>query len=248
MIEVEGRILPGLDEFMLRTGHLATLCRIALDVGGSWRRIHREAAEKISMPVSVRAGADTDVARYLATKGLCPRTDVPPQENAKQKEFRYPNLEVYANAIGDLHVRDTRTPNNVTVAWQDKNLADPNVSSRVGALTWSARAGSKTGLSHVCDWAQFLDLIDSSGQLSPIGRLLTTLPGTLSIPFEQWNPYVLSAERIIVGFQYFRKDMDLFTRFAPRLLHSKRTLTKSTCRELFVEALAELLSDAESSR
>ena len=45
MIPLEGRVLAGLDEFMLRLGHLKVLCAVAVDVGGSWSRIEREYAK-----------------------------------------------------------------------------------------------------------------------------------------------------------------------------------------------------------
>jgi hypothetical protein len=245
MIEIEGRVLAGLDEFMLRAGHLLLLCRVAHDVGGSWPRIHREAVEKLSQTVVVGPERNRDVAEYLAAKGLCRRVD---RAGDEPTNYHYPDLEVYTDPTDALAVRSSEDSNPVSITWQDRNLAAVRVRSRVGAITWSAKSGSKTGLSHVCDWAQFLELIDSAGQLSPIGRLLVTITQIDRTPYERWNPYELGPERIIVAYQYFQKDVDLFARFVPMLLRAKVPLSKASCRVLFVEALQACVNDADASK
>jgi hypothetical protein len=245
MIEIEGRVLAGLDEFMLRAGHLLLLCRIAQDVGGSWSRIHREAAEKLSQTVVVEFERNREVAEYLAAKGLCRHADSAAAEPAS---FYYPDLEVYTDSSGALAVRTSERDQPIGITWQDRNLAAVRVRSRVGAITWSAKSGSKTGLSHVCDWAQFLELIDSAGQLSPIGRLLVTITQIDRMPYERWNPYQLGPERLIVAYQYFQRDVDLFARFAPLLLRAEVPLSKASSRVLFVEALQACVNDADASK
>jgi len=247
MIEIEGRVLAGLDEFMLRAGHLVLLCRVAHDVGGSWRRIHREAVEKLSLPVTVSTERNQEIAEYLASKNLCRHHEQKDGPGRSTDNYRYPDLETYFGPSGELLLRAVGAE-HVRIDWQDRNLADRRVRSRVGAISWSAKAGSKTGVSHVCDWAQFLELIDSSGQLSPIGRLLVTVTGATEIPYEQWNPYVLEEERVILAYQYFRKDIDLFSRFTPLLINAEAPLSKSICRELFVQALKACVVDSETSK
>jgi hypothetical protein len=246
MIQVEGRVLAGLDEFMLRIGHLAALARVALEMGASWRRIERELADILSKLVDVDGSSNLDVARYLAEKKLCkaPRAKA---ATSQETDVRYPDLEVYRSEKGDLTVR-TMKEGAVKVSWQDRNLAHPDVRSRVGAITWSAKAGSKTGLSHVRDWAQLLEVVNASGQLSPTGRLLVTLTGSNAVPYEHWNPYLLGHERLFFAFEYFRRDLDIFSRFAPKLLQERPPLTKATCQGLFVAVLGETAKDAERSK
>lgn len=248
MIEIEGRVLAGLDEFMLRAGHLVLLCRVAHDVGGSWARIHREAVEKLSLTVVVEPDRNHEVAEYLVAKGLCRRTDKPAAELRDPQDYYYPDLEVYSDSSDALAVRAIDGKDFIRITWQDRNLAATRVRSRVGAITWSAKSGSKTGLSHVCDWAQFLDLIDSAGQLSPMGRLLVTLTQIDRIAYEKWNPYDLGAERIILAYQHLQKDIDLFAHFAPLLLRAGAALNKASCRALFVEALQACATDADASK
>ncbi len=246
MIDVEGRVLPGLDEFMLRGGHLVVLTRVAHDMGASWRRIHREFAKVLSETVPVTVATNPDVAQYLAEKRLCRNTS---NEGTayKEEKFRYPDLEIHRLTNGHLEVRSVTPGSEVRVTWQDRSLADHRVKSRVGAITWSAKAGSKTGLSHVMDWAQLLELANGAGQLSPTGRLMVTLTGATSVKYDHWNPYILGYERIFLASEYFRRDLDIFARLAPRLLECKR-LTKAESQELFVCALTEASKDAEKSR
>ena len=65
MIPLEGRLLSGLDEFMLRLGHLKFLCAVGVDVGSSWFRIEREAANRLVQPQEVPDGRIATVAEYL---------------------------------------------------------------------------------------------------------------------------------------------------------------------------------------
>ncbi len=246
-MDVEGRVLGGLDEFMLRPGHLLVLCRVAQEVGGSWPRIQREAAERCAMSIEVKKDELEYVARYLVAKALCPRKG----EHGSPSAYRYPDLEISESAGGKLFVRSLDESKPVVVSWQDRNLAHRDVRSRVGGLTWSAKMSSKpgkTGLSHVCDWAQMLELIDSAGQLTPMGRLLTTITGANQIPFGEWNPYLPGPYRIVVAHQYFSRDLDLIAHMLKLLDSSPKPLTKSECRRLFVEALKEVVERSERSQ
>ena len=57
MIPVEGRVLLGLDEFMLRLGHLKVLCGVAAQAGGSRSRVRRETVRTLTKPCVVPDGA-----------------------------------------------------------------------------------------------------------------------------------------------------------------------------------------------
>lgn len=246
MMEVEGRVLAGLDEFMLRIGHLGALARVALEMGASWRRIERELADMLSKQVPVDDAANSYVAAYLAEKKLCRIAET--KATTKQDgPPRYPDLEVSRAGTGGLSVRSTKSE-PIRISWQDRNLSHPDVRSRVGAITWSAKAGSKTGLSHVRDWALLLDVVNGAGQLSPTGRLLVTLTGANGTPYERWNPYLMGYERLFLAFEYFTRDLDIFARLAPKLVEEKAPLTKAICQGLFVGALTETAKDAERSK
>src|SRR5438477_6129432 len=103
MIAVEGRVIPGLDEFMLRTGHLRLVCRTAWELGGSTIRMERETAERVAKPVPVAADRVESLARYLLKKRLCAietngSKSLAPIDDGE--ELRYPDLMVVSDSEG----------------------------------------------------------------------------------------------------------------------------------------------------
>ena len=160
MIRLEGRILDGLDEFMLRIGHLTVLCRAASEAGASWYRIEKEATANLTRPVQVPEDVTEELIRYLERKRLCvvvKKDDDVPSERDRDR-FRYSQLKIDVDDSGKKCLG--ATPGHIpTIWWQDLCLASVGVRSRVGAVTVSAKSGSKTGLSHVADWSQMLGLI-----------------------------------------------------------------------------------------
>src|SRR5438132_1427471 len=95
MIPVEGRIVPGLDEFMLRLGHLSALAHVASFVTRRFTRLERDFGEFISRPTAVTAEMNRCVAEYLSAKNLCPT--VPPRSTGGRAlgDYRYAELEVF---------------------------------------------------------------------------------------------------------------------------------------------------------
>ena len=69
MIGIEGRLIPGLDEFMLRLGHLKVLCNVSAEVDGSLTRIERETAAVLTKPIVIQPD-DNLVIEYLKSKNL----------------------------------------------------------------------------------------------------------------------------------------------------------------------------------
>lgn len=240
MISTEGRVQAGLDEFMLRVGHLSVICKASLEANGNWRRMLQEASEILCFATQIPTADSDTIAQYLAIKGLCPVIKDGRQVSAANKEYRYPDLVVHLTNEGQYSLR---APDAATLQWQDICLASKEVVSKVGALTVSAKSGSKTGLSHVCDWAQFLDFIDTTGQLTPMGRLAVGLSARDQI----WNPYIAKADRLLFAHQYFSKDIDIFSRLAPMILEESAPLTKSKCRVLFIRALELVCEDLENT-
>lgn len=246
MTSVEGRALAGLDEFMLRPGHLSVLCYIAEEIGGSWSRIQREASSFLANPQPVEPADNAAVAQYLAAKSLCKAVRRADGRLVEIKDPLYPDLEVSESTDGEWSVASITQHDEILVSWQDCQLADPAVRSKVGGISSTGKFGSKTGLSHVCDWAQLLELIDSSGKITPIGRLVVP-PGEGSSLGIAKNPYVLGSERVAFAYQYITKDFDIFSRLLKRLAVAKDPLTRATCRKMFVESLLECANDADNS-
>src|SRR5205807_9931343 len=124
MIELEGRMLAGLDEFMLRLGHLKVLCAAAADVGGSWFRVRREAAKILTRPVLVPADAFSLVANYLRRKRLCSfkQGDDKAETPGESGKYRYPNLVVQSDEEGLHLISSVGEPE---IWWQDFCLASP---------------------------------------------------------------------------------------------------------------------------
>jgi len=250
LIPVEGRVLPGLDEFMLRVGHLKILCSVVIAGGGSWRRINQEAAARLKSPVKIHCETAPAVAEYLFRKRLCKFVTLKSEELESKSDCRYPDIVV--KQLGDNSFEFLDFLENGTssfIWWQDYCLADSRVRSKVGAVTTDAKSGSKTGFSHVSDWAIALDLISKNGQILPMGKLLAPVEiESPQVKETEFNPYVLGSELVILAFAYLEQDMDVFARLLPRITRTNQPLTPSTCGTLFVEALEETLVDGENSK
>ncbi len=248
MIAVEGRVLAGLDEFMLRLGHLKVLCAVIATGGGTWRRVNREAAELLKTPVPVHFDSDSSVAEYLYRKHLCRLMTLKSNESKSKREPRYPDIVVQQVDSKSFEFSDFQNGSNSSIQWQDYCLADSRIRSTVGAVTTEARSGSKTGFSHVCDWAISLELIAKNGQILPKGRLLTSLTSPDNdAKMSDSNPYLLGSEIVILAYAYLMQDMDIFVRLLPKILSADQPLTRSVCGCLFVEALEGAVTDGEQS-
>lgn len=243
-------MLSGLDEFMLRLGHLKVLCHIVTVGGGSWRRINQEAAEILKSPTKIDFDTDPSVAEYLFRKGLCRFTTTKNDRPQTKPTCRYPDILVHQIDSRSIEFGEFEEfGSSSSIWWQDYCLANPGLRSTVGAVTTDARSGSKTGFSHICDWAISLDLIAKNGQILPSGRLIspTHRLGEDQEIFAS-NPYLLGSEVIVIAFAYLVQDMDIFSRLLPKIVSANQPLTRGSCGYLFVEALDEAVSDGEQSR
>lgn len=247
MIPGDGRVLPGLDEFMLRTGHLWVLCECACSLGGGARKIQSEVQSIISTPTAIPDERIHSVGEYLSRKKLC-RTrdakDIP--GDGDTREFKYPRLEVCVEADGS-YVLNSLDAAERTIEWQDICISDLRVRSKVGALARAGKSGSKSGVSHIYDWAEQLELIDSSGQPTPTGRLYARAGGFLG-ETDTFNPYAFGPAVLIVAFQYFSRDLDLFAKLGALLLAHRGPIKKAAAREMFGEALIAVCAELEISR
>ena len=66
MMEIEGRVAAGLDEFMLRLGHLVTLARVSKEVTHRSTRLEREFAAALTSPAVLNANDSNRVGEYLS--------------------------------------------------------------------------------------------------------------------------------------------------------------------------------------
>jgi hypothetical protein len=244
---LEGRAIAGLDEFMLRPGHLSAICRVAMTDGGSAHRFERAVTSKFCELVPVPSELKPAFARYLRVKGLCP-VDAPDkagkEKSDRAAEYRYPALRVVAPTEANETV--VSDGDEVRGQWQDVNLAHPAVPSKVGAISFGGKKGSKTGLSHVLDWGGFLGLFNGAGALTNFGQLVGKYFDVVGTP--DANPYVLAQEKLILGYLIVREDFDMFTTLVDLLAAETGTLRKPSAMKLYVKAVTVLSERAEKSR
>jgi hypothetical protein len=234
MMEIEGRVAAGLDEFMLRLGHLVTLARVSKEVTHRSTRLEREFAGALTEPVLLTESDSSCVGAYLSEKRLCPDGD----EEESKRVFRYPHLRVEKGNTSNV-ISINEDP--LSVWAQDYFLADPSVLSRVGAVTVDARSRSSTGASHIIDWALILGLLhknlDSSWELQLLARVGSEAES---------NPYVLRASsKVILGYCLFGADLDLLVRFAANITAHQGPIKKRTGAQLYASAVKQLCEDAE---
>lgn len=247
MIPLEGRAIAGLDEFMLRLGHLSAICRVATTDGGSASRFERAVTSKFCELVPVPRDLAPAFARYIRVKGLS-QVEVAKlakkEKSDKEVEYRYPALRVI----------DSAGPNETVVSdmgevagqWQDVSLAHPDVPSKVGAISFGGKRSSKTGLSHLFDWGGFLSLFNAAGALTSFGQLIGKYPELTDVP--DANPYVLGTEKLIFGFLIVREDFDMFAALVSLLATQTEVLRKQSAMQLYTKAVTNLSDQAEISR
>ncbi|WP_316187727.1 MULTISPECIES: hypothetical protein [unclassified Bradyrhizobium] len=244
MIPLEGRALAGLDEFMLRAGHLSAICRVATTDGGAAFRFERAVTSKFCELVPVRDEMKPAFARYLRVKGLSPVEANAKGVQDRKTEYRYPALRVVdPGKPGETVASED---GEIRGQWQDVSLADPGVPSKVGAISFGGKRGSKTGLSHLFDWGGMLGLFSDSGALTNFGQLIGKFFDVVGTP--DANPYVLGQERLIFGFLIVREDFDMFATLVDLLAVENETLRKQSAMRLYVRAVTLLSEKAEASR
>lgn len=245
MIPLEGRALSGLDEFMLRLGHLTVLCQAAAEGGGGAHRFARQAAERLTQVVPIPSDRNASVARYLQAKKLCPSMAERSSSEFDEDKYRYPDV-VLTFSGDEAHV-DSWPPSAMppTIFWQDLCLAADGVASRVGSVTAQGKRGSKTGLSHVIDWAVMLDLVSASGVPFARGQLIAKFSS--STQMAQQNPYVLGHERLVFAELVIRSDFDVFSALASSLAARKEPLRKKEATQEYIDAVQRIANDTEAA-
>jgi hypothetical protein len=245
-MRLSGNALVGVDEFMLRTGHLRVLAHIAAQFGGSRSKTERFMAEFLRDVVQIPA--DEATAQYLGTKHLCPvkGKDDRLTTSDRKSRFRYPDVMLTEDVGRFSFASDLPS---VTLTWQDAKLADSMVPSKVGAITTEAKSGSKTGLSHIFDWAEAIGLVSQSAQAGPIARIVATGVNTAhKLPAA--NPYVPGPEHLPIAFLLITADADVFARFVcrlSRLTSDQFPLKKRDAARLFGSVVEQIDSESISA-
>lgn len=241
-MNVTGRVALGLDEFMLRLGHLACLLPVLNSANGNRSRIVRELGKVIFRPTSVAPAQAALVGEYLLKKRLA-QADA--DTNTRQKKLRYPSIVVSRAADNSLVLRQINN-NEPTVWWQDWCLAQPEVESKVGAITAASKdTTSKTGISHVIDWAAAIGIANKRLTLTATGRTLLGMLPTPTHPMVN-NPYALGGERLGFAWHLFDTDGDVLAPLLAMVLQAG-VLDKAGAVEVVSKLASTLLADSRAT-
>lgn len=235
LIDLTGRVLEGLDEYMLRLGHMTLLIETAKSKGGSRRRLERALGAVLTATTTVPDDAFRTVCRYLE----------------KSKNRRYSNKiecrQVGKNGGQELVSVDPAS-GDPEMWLQDFLIAQPEVRSHVGAVTIKSKPGSKTGISHLLDWADALNLVSRSGRLTSMAELIAGMRPSTNPTDLSTNPYHLGFEKIPLGFAYIWSDFDVFCNLVSRLAEVEREISKEAATQFYVETVESLAKVADQTR
>lgn len=250
MTEVTGNVLLGLDEFKLRSGHLSLVCEIAKFEGGSSRRLASRLIDRLTQRVELTEADFNTVGEYLANKKLCVDLGDEIGRAVPTHGYRYQDIGYRKTAVENSYVVESvpMSDKRPAVWFQDYCLAQRPVRSRVGAITDKGKAGSKTGISHILDWAQETDLVSRSGIVSPLGELIAheLRCGVHRVSFS--NPYVLGPEIIPLSYAFVEADFDIFAQLIQSLSPITATLARQDATNLYIEAVLRLTDRAETAK
>lgn len=249
-MKLEGRIALGLDEFMLRLGHLKVLVEVLGKTSGNRSRIGRLLAERLTRPVAVTPAHEQALGDYLLRKKLATVVRADGTFVRARPKARYASLRVSLDdrdCIASL--RDPAREHGVEVWFQDFAIADPATRSKVGAVTADTREiTNKSGVSHLVDWAAAIGLANRRLGLTALGRAFAKVSGwSSSAPASDapQNPYVIGEEGFALAWILFAADGDVLTRLILKLA-GRTSIVKSDAIELIVEIAQE--QEAETSR
>lgn len=248
-MRLEGRIALGLDEFMLRLGHLKVLTSILKKTYGNRARIARHLAETLTLPVPVGEDELRDFGEYLVKKRLCVVVDAGGTETPPHSKARYSHLRVTLDASNAV-VSVAQGQGPLKAWFQDLAIASRNTRSKVGAVTADTREiTNKTGVSHLVDWALIAGIANRRLGLTAAGRALSIVCDQVAVKStssQGHNPYVIGPERLALAWLLFMTDGDVLTRLMIRLA-ALDGLGKTEAMELAVEIYKDLREEANRS-
>ena len=245
-LRLEGRIALGLDEFMLRLGHLKVLISVLKKTYGNRARIARHLADSLTQPVLVPEDELQDFGEYLVKKNLSVVVSANGKETAPHSKARYSHLRVTLNA-SDEAITVTQGQGPLKAWFQDVAIASRNTRSKVGAVTADTREiTNKTGVSHLVDWASIAGIANRRLGLTAVGRALEVVSDRASSqPMHSLaaNPYVIGPEKLALAWMLFTVDGDVLTRLISKLV-ARDSLGKSEAMELVIEIYNDLRDQA----
>jgi len=221
-MRLEGRIALGLDEFMLRFGHLKVLLLVLRKTYGNRSRIARRLAETLTELVEVSPDQVQDLGEYLTQKKLCVVRHSDGSETAAHPRARYAHLRVTLGGDGKvLDISALPAEGPLRVWLQDLLIADSRTRSKVGAVTADTREmTNKSGVSHLVDWAVILGIANKRLSLTSAGRALSTVCDQAELRNAtalRSNPYVIGDERLAFAWVLFMTDGDVLVRLINKL-------------------------------
>lgn len=248
MINLSGRMYPGLDEFMLRLGHLKVISRVACEADGARHRVEKWTGQRLTSLCAIPESDGTALADYLFFKGLSPAHEAGVAGGTGgNREYRYPQLVVELESDGSRRVR-AENGEQVQVSWQDLCLSSASVPSKVGAVNASAKSGSTTGVSHIVDWAETVGFITSTAQPTGEGKLLANSGNERHGNVWSDNPYACQPDRVLLGGVLIAGDLDLFSRLVARLIEGEWPIRKRAAAHAFAKALERVANEATDAR
>lgn len=248
-MKFDGRVALGLDEFMLRLGHLKILISILQRTYGNRARIARSLAESLTKPVAVSENEFADLTEYLVKKRLCATRRVDGSVGAPHPKARYAHLELALDSAGHAVGLPPNEP-PLVVWYQDLAISNHLTRSKVGAVTADTREiSNKSGVSHLVDWAAILGIANRRLALTAVGRALgAVLQELADAPGNgEYNPYVIDHERAAFAWLLFAIDGDVLSRVVMRAARVD-SLGKADAIELLRDVAEELRHDVAANR
>ena len=226
------------------------ICEIAKFHGGSSHRLANGLIERLIQPVELNETDFDAVGEYLATKKLCTNLDEENITDSLVRDYRYQDIGYRKAKDGNAYLIEKleATDEHASVWFQDYCLAQATVRSRVGAVTAKGKYGSKTGVSHLLEWAQELDLISRTGIASPVAELVAHERRFNDSGTGFSNPYVLGKELIPLGYAYIWADFDVFAQHVKLLSSISETFARKKATEVYINAVLQLTDRTENSR
>jgi len=251
-MRLEGRIATGMDEFMLRLGHLKVLLDILATGSGNRQRLARRLAEDLTQLVPVSPGQLQDVGRYLAEKELSHVSSPDGTSKPPHPKARYKHLRVHLGSAGSIErVVDNHSGGPVRIWFQDLAIADNRTRSKVGAVTTDReQLTNKSGVSHLIDWAVILGAANKRLGLTAVGRTLRSLCEKLGAEEAlrgTTNPYIIGAERVVFLWLLAQVDGDVLVRLLPALA-GREEIVKGEAMEMMLSLAAAIQDDLNKNK
>ena len=245
MIHLGGRALLGLDEFMLRFGHLRVICFLASEGRLTLARLEKKVSESLTKLIEVPEEKEAEVANYLKVKSLC-LIDGKQNKGVRKKSYRYSDLILRERGDHSYSICHMKAEIRPKVWWQDLCLSSNKMVSGVGSVT--ADLKTHTGLSHVIDWAHNLGLLNKAGRITPFGQLVVNINKKINFDTVNENPYESKSDNLIIGYLFLGLDLDVFSRLAPKIIEENEVIKRQKAQAIFRSTIQDITREAKESK